>query len=147
MTEKTAVRPPTRDRFGACTLRWGLLAFGWLNVGLGIVGAFVPGMPTTVFLIVAAWAFSKSSERFQRWLWNHPRFGPAIRAWHQHRVIPVRAKILAAGMMSASFLIVTLFIADSWVLPTVLAAVLVPSAFYVVSRASHVPETERAEIS
>lgn len=119
-----------------CTLRWGLIAFGWLNVGLGIVGVVVPGLPTTVFLLIAAWAFSKSSERFQRWLWNHPHFGPPIRAWHQHRVIPRRAKILATSMMTTSFLFVTLVVAKSWVLPAVLASVMVPAALYILTRAS-----------
>ena len=122
-----------------CTLRWGLIAFGWLNVGLGVVGVVVPGLPTTVFLLVAAWAFSKSSERFQRWLWNHPRFGPSIRDWHQHRVIPRRAKILATAMMTMSFLFVTLVIAESWVLPAVLALVMVPAALYILTRAGFSP--------
>ena len=122
-----------------CTLRWGLIAFGWLNVGLGVVGVVVPGLPTTVFLLVAAWAFSKSSERFQRWLWNHPRFGPSIRDRHQHRVIPRRAKILATAMMTMSFLFVTLVIAESWVLPAVLALVMVPAALYILTRARFSP--------
>lgn len=132
------------DNLANCTARWVLLGFGWLNVGLGIIGVVVPGMPTTVFLIIAAWAFSKSSVRFHRWLWNHPRFGALIRSWHEHRVIPVRAKVMAAGMMAASFLYVTFFVAESWVLPAFLAAVLVPSAAYVLSRASAAPEAAEA---
>ena len=119
-----------------CTLRWGLIAFGWLNVGLGVVGVVVPGLPTTVFLLFAVWAFSKSSARFQRWLWDHPRFGPPIRAWHRHRVIPRRAKVLATTMMTTSFLFVTFFVAESWVLPAVLASVMVPAALYILTRAS-----------
>ena len=119
-----------------CTLRWGLIAFGWLNVGLGIVGVVVPGLPTTIFFLIAAWAFSKTSERFQRWLLNHPQFGPPIRAWHQHRVIPRRAKKLASAMMTTSLLFVTLVIAKSWVLPVLLASVMVPAALYILTRAS-----------
>jgi len=135
------VRRDAKDttKISNCTLRWGLAAFGWLNVGLGIVGIVVPGLPTTVFLLIAAWAFSKSSERFQRWLWNHPRFGPPIRDWHQHRVIPRRSKILATTMMTTSFLFVTLVIAESWVLPAVLALVMVPAALYILTRASTPP--------
>ena len=141
--ESTEIKP---DNMANSTLRWVLLGFGWLNVGLGVIGVVVPGMPTTVFLIIAAWAFSKSSVRFQRWLWNHPRFGSLIRAWHEHRVIPMRAKVLAAAMMAASFLYVTVFVAESWVLPAFLAAVLVPAGAYVLSRASAAPEAaEMAE--
>jgi uncharacterized membrane protein YbaN (DUF454 family) len=122
-----------------CWMRWVLIGFGWLNVAVGTVGIFVPGLPTTVFLIIAFWAFSKSSERFQMWAWNHPRFGPTIRAWHEHKVIPVRAKVMAASMMTVSFLIVTVFIAESWMLPAIMASMMVPAAAYVLSRASHVP--------
>ncbi len=129
-----------RDTMRHCTARWFLLAFAWLNVGLGLVGTVVPGLPTTVFLIVATWAFSRSSERFRRWLWDHPRFGPSIRAWHQHRVIPRRSKVAAAAMMAASFAYVTVFVAESWVLPALLGAVMVPAAAYVLSRASSVPQ-------
>lgn len=128
------------DNLAQCTARWGLLAFAWVNVGLGLIGVVVPGMPTTVFLIIAVWAFSKCSVRFQRWLWEHPAFGPSIRGWHEHRVIPLKAKILAATMMTASFIYVTFFVAESWVLPAVLAAILVPSGAYVLSQASTAPE-------
>jgi len=132
------------DNLAQCTVRWALLAFGWLNVALGMIGVVVPGLPTTVFLIIAVWAFSKSSERFQRWLWNHPRFGPSLRIWHQHRVIPLKGKVMAAGMMTASFLYVTFFVAESWELPTLLAAVMVPAATYILTRASAAPETTEA---
>ena len=108
--KSTQIQP---DNLTNCTARWGLLAFGWLNVGLGMIGVVVPGMPTTIFLIIAVWAFSKCSVRFQRWLWEHPKFGPSIRAWHLHRVIPVKAKIMAASMMAVSLIIVTLFFADT----------------------------------
>ena len=140
MEEKTLT--PLEENIVVCApARLGLLAFGWLNVALGMIGGVVPGLPTTVFLIIAVWAFSKSSERFQRWLWNHPRFGPPLRIWHQHRVIPLKAKVMAAAMMTASFLYVTFFIAEGWELPTLLAAVMVPAATYILTRASAAPET------
>ncbi|MDA1091176.1 MAG: YbaN family protein [Proteobacteria bacterium] len=129
------------DNLAQCAVRWGLLAFAWVNVGLGLIGIVVPGMPTTVFLIIAVWAFSKCSVRFQRWLWEHQTFGPSIRAWHEHRVIPLKAKIMASAMMTASFIYVTFFVAESWVLPAVLAAVLIPSAAFILSQASTTPET------
>ena len=124
-----------------CWVRWILLAFGWANVGLGLVGIFIPGLPTTVFLIIAFWAFSKSTERFQNWLWLHPKLGPPIRAWHMHRVIPVRAKIFAAVTMTFSFVYVTTFVAEDWALPSLLAAIMVPAAAYVLTRASAPPQT------
>jgi uncharacterized membrane protein YbaN (DUF454 family) len=139
MSDRDIIEPPEVE-LGNCTARWGLMAFGWINVALGLIGVAVPGMPTTVFLIVALWAFSKSSERFQRWLWFHPRFGPPIRGWHRHRVIPLRAKVVAAAMMAASLALVSAIYAETWVLPALLAAVMVPACAYIWSRASAVPE-------
>lgn len=132
------------DSLAHCTMRWALMAFGWLNVGLGLIGVVVPGMPTTVFLLIAVWAFSKCSVKFQRWLWEHPRFGSSIRAWHLHRVIPLRAKIMAAGMMTLSVVIVAVFVAETWVMPVVLAAIMLPICLYIVTRASEAPEVEKA---
>ena len=134
--KSTEIQP---DNLANCTARWALLAFAWLNVGLGMIGVVVPGMPTTIFLIIAVWAFSKSSVRFQRWLWEHPKFGPSIRAWHLHRVIPVKAKVMAGSMMAVSLIIVIVFVADSWVFPALLAAILVPILAYIVTRASVAP--------
>lgn len=122
-----------------CWMRWSLLLFGWANVGLGVVGIFIPGLPTTVFLLIALWAFSRSSLRFHAWLWNHPRLGPPIRAWHTHQVIPVKAKLLAVTTMAASFIYVAGFVAQDWVLPAVMAAILLPAAIYIVTRASLPP--------
>ena len=62
----------------------------------------MPLLPTTVFLLVALWAFSKSSPRFHDWLYRHPRFGPALRAWRRDRAIPLPAKIWASGTLAAS---------------------------------------------
>jgi uncharacterized membrane protein YbaN (DUF454 family) len=114
--------------------RYGLIAFGWLNVGLGVVGAFLPVMPTTIFLILALWAFSKSSARFHAWLYSHPILGRPLRAWQAHRVIPIPAKCLALTMMLLSLLYVTLFVAEGWVLPVSLALILSAVAGYILSR-------------
>jgi uncharacterized protein len=120
-----------------------LAAFGWLNVGLGILGMMLPVMPTTVFLLIALWAFSKSSLRFHHWLYSHPRLGRTLRAWHAHGVIPARAKMAAVTMMSGSLVYVTLFIAEGWQLPVGLGLVLASIASYIVSRPSRVPVRSR----
>jgi len=121
-----------------CWARWLFFAFGWLCVALGLIGIVVPGMPTTVFLIAAAWAFSKSSERFRLWLWNHPLFGSSIRDWHEHQVIPFKAKIMATAMMAMSF-VLAIVLAEDMTLPLILFVVMTPAAFYVNTRASVVP--------
>ena len=70
-----------------------LLSLGWLCVGLAFLGIFLPGIPTTIFLIIALWAFAKSSKKFHAWLLNHKRFGPLLRNWETHKVVPKKAKI------------------------------------------------------
>lgn len=119
--------------------RFALLAFGWANVALGLIGLVLPVLPTTVFLLIALWAFSKSSPRLHRWLFAHPRFGRSLRAWHAHRVIPLRAKLLAVGAMAGSLACVALFVARSWELPAALGALLAPIAAYILSRPSRIP--------
>ncbi len=127
-------------QFSNCWARWALITFGWINVVVGLIGVVVPGLPTTIFLIIAFWAFSKSSARFQNWIWTHPRFGPTIRHWHNHRVIPRRAKILAVSMMTLSFSYLTVFVAQSMVMPMIMALIMVPSAIYVVTRDGTPPD-------
>ena len=78
------------------------LCLAWLSVGTGLVGIFLPVLPTTPFLLVAVWAFMRSSPRAERWLREHEVLGPYISDWTEHQVVPVKAKILAVTMMSAS---------------------------------------------
>jgi uncharacterized membrane protein YbaN (DUF454 family) len=76
---------------------------GWSCVVVGFVGAFLPLLPTTVFLLIAAWAFSRSSPRWHRWLREHARFGEAVRAWEEHHAMPRRAKTVALIALAASY--------------------------------------------
>jgi hypothetical protein len=78
------------------------MALGWAFVGIGFVGIFLPLLPTTVFIILAAACFARSSPRLEAWLVNHPRFGPALRAWRADRSMTTRHKALAVGAMCAS---------------------------------------------
>ena len=79
------------------------LALGWLCVGLGVLGAFLPLLPTTVFLLIAAWAFARSSPRWHRWLREHTRFGEVVRAWEEHHAMPRRAKRIAFLALAVSY--------------------------------------------
>ena len=75
---------------------------GWVFFGLGAVGVAVPGLPTTPFMLLALWMFSKSSQRFHDWLYAHKLFGPALRQWHRYGVIPLKAKLIAIITMVLS---------------------------------------------
>ncbi|MCB1173857.1 MAG: YbaN family protein [Leptospiraceae bacterium] len=76
---------------------------GWICLGLALLGAFLPVLPTTPFLILAAWLFSKSSPRLHQWLLRMPAFGPAIQDWEANRVIRPRAKWMATIVILAVF--------------------------------------------
>ena len=73
----------TRPGVGGRAARLGWLAMGWICVALGIIGALLPLMPTTIFLILAAGCFARSSPRLEAWLLDHPRVGPTLRAWRR----------------------------------------------------------------
>ncbi len=79
------------------------LSLGWIFVALGFAGALLPLLPTTPFMLLAAWAFSKSSRRFEAWLLNHRLFGPSIVRWRAHRIIPAKAKAISLSVMSVTF--------------------------------------------
>ncbi|QOC22945.1 YbaN family protein [Wenzhouxiangella sp. AB-CW3] len=73
-------------------------------VGVGGIGVVVPLLPTTPFLLVAAWAATRSSPRLRWWLYRHPRYGPSIRAWQRHRAIPAGAKLTACLLLALSWI-------------------------------------------
>ena len=78
---------------------------GCLALVCGIAGAVLPLLPTTPFLLVATFAFARSSPRLHAWLIEHPRFGPPINNWHTQRAISRKAKLTAVAVMVATFAI------------------------------------------
>ncbi len=109
---------------------------GWSFVGIGFVGIFLPLLPTTIFFILAAGCFARSSPRFERWILNHPRFGPPVNAWRDHGIISTRAKILAVCGMLAGFSIFYVSAQPNAALMLLVAAVLLGCAAFVISRPS-----------
>ncbi|WP_424482831.1 YbaN family protein [Pseudomonas sp.] len=101
-------------------LRYTLLAIGWLSVTLGVIGIFLPVLPTTPFLLLAAACFMRSSKRFYLWLVNHPQLGPWIVDYLEDQGIPLKGKVYAIGLMwlsiSLSCYLVPLFWARAFML-------------------------------
>ncbi|MDP6785017.1 MAG: YbaN family protein [Alphaproteobacteria bacterium] len=116
-----------------------LISLGWLCVGLAFVGIFVPGVPTTIFLIIALWAFTKSSEKLRHWLLHHKRFGPILNNWQKHKVVPRRAKILMVILMSSAVVLFHYSLQNLY-LTIGLVIILVSVAIYVISLPSETPE-------
>jgi len=115
-----------------------LISLGWLCIGLAFIGVLVPGIPTTIFLIVALWAFAQSSEKFHSWLLNHKRFGPMLDNWESHKVVPQKAKILMIILQIFAVIIIHYFLNNLFITIGV-AILLIFVAWYVVSLPSKAP--------
>ncbi len=85
--------------------RIGLVVLGWLAVVLAALGVVLPLLPTTPFLLLAAWCFARSSPRFHAWLLYRSWFGPYLRHWQDHRALPPGAKGKAVIMIVLTFAI------------------------------------------
>ncbi len=101
------------------------IAAGALSLVTGIIGIVVPLLPTTPFVLLAAFCFARGSERWEAWLLAHPRFGPMVRNWRARRVVPLRAKQLASVMMviGCALSALTLPLHLVWIPPACCAAV------------------------
>jgi hypothetical protein len=119
--------------------RWVYLGVGWLFFAIGVLGAFLPVLPTTLPMIIALWAFSKSSARLQHWLYTHRLFGPSLQRWHEHRVIPLSAKFTALVAMAASFAYLVLFTETPWPYELATAAFMLAGAVYILTKPSQAP--------
>ncbi len=86
----------------------GFRVLAYISAALAVAGVVLPLLPTTPFVLLAAFFASKGSPAFARWLEEHPQFGPAITDWQERRAIPAKAKALACGMMILSWTIMFL---------------------------------------
>lgn len=84
-------------------LRWVLIVCGWISIVAGVIGIFLPLMPTVPLLLLAAACFARSSERFHSWLVDHNHLGPLIRDYLDSGAIPLKVRRIAIGMIWVSF--------------------------------------------
>lgn len=110
------------------------LALGWLFVLLGFVGAFLPLMPTTIFLILAVGCFARSSPQLEAWLLDHPRFGPSLRAWRENGAISRKGKLLACTGMALGYAVFWFMARPGLTVDVVVALALAGCAAFVLSR-------------
>ena len=115
-------------------VRLAYLAAGFVLLALGVVGAFLPLMPTTIFVILAAGCFARSSVRLETWLLSHKRFGATIIAWRTERAIPRRAKVLAALGIVLGYVLFLIGARPTLWLNLVVVAFFAACAWYVLSR-------------
>jgi uncharacterized membrane protein YbaN (DUF454 family) len=134
-----SVEPRALPRRGPVA-RAGWLVVGLVAVGVGTIGIVVPGLPTTVFFIVAAWCFSRSSPRLERWVLNLPRIGPMVGDYRAGLGMPRRAKAIAISMIAVFVTLSVVLFIGSWPWRLVVLALGVIGVAYIILR---VPTRER----
>lgn len=113
-----------------------LITLGWIFIALGVIGIFLPLMPSTVFFILAAWCFSKSSEKFYNWLINHPKFGKLVRDYYEKRGMRLRSKFIAVIMMITTISLSALFFTQNIFVRIILLFIAIIVSIYIFSLAS-----------
>ncbi len=126
--------PPATDggRRPGARFVWLLLGYGF--VGLGVIGALLPLLPTTIFLILAAACFARSSPRMEAWLLAHRQFGSPLRAWRAEGAIGRRSKVLACGGMTVGYILFVAGARPSLVVALLVGLAMAACAAFVVTR-------------
>ena len=117
-----------------------LTLLGFLCVAIGIIGIVVPGLPTTVFMIVAAWLFSISNPRFEKWLLGLPKIGPAIENFRNGLGMPFKAKFFAITSIVVFTSLATILLLKNLLVNALIIAVAVIGVWYITFQ---VPTRER----
>ena len=120
-------------------------SLGWLFFALGAIGVLLPVLPTTPFMLLALWAFARSSDRFHNWLYTHRFFGPPLQQWNQHRVIPLPAKIMSVSFMSISFVFMLFYSPLLMWLKIVIALLMIYGAWFILTKPSKPPSSSSVE--
>lgn len=123
------------------------MALGWLWVGIAFIGVVVPGIPTTGPIILAAFLFSKSSERFDRWLMENRFFGGIVRDWRAGNGFTVKTKTAAVVAIVLSFGITTLWFVQNPYARVAMWILAASIATYIVTRPTKSDQSTAARTS
>ena len=111
-----------------------LAVLGVVSMSLGVAGIFLPLLPTTPFLLLAAWAFVRSSPRLYAWLINHPHLGEYIRNFRENHAIPLRVKVVSVSLvwLTIGFCIVAV-VGQWWLAQAALALLAAAITWHILS--------------
>jgi uncharacterized membrane protein YbaN (DUF454 family) len=110
-----------------------LTIFGLISLGLAVLGVFLPVLPTTPLLLLAAFLFLKGNRKLYDWLMNHPRLGVYIRNFTEHKSIPLRVKVISISTLWLTLLYCAIFVADHWVLRALFISIAVCVTVHILS--------------
>jgi hypothetical protein len=117
-----------------------LILVGLLSLLLGLIGIFVPGLPTTPFLLLSAACFSRSSEKLYRWLMNNRWFGSIIRNYREHRAVSIKCKVTSLIFLWCTIGYTALFHTHHWGLRLILASIAVGVTFHLLKLKTFTPD-------
>ena len=111
-----------------------LFAFlGSVSLVLGIMGVFLPVLPTTPFLLLAAAMYMRSSQRLYDWLMSHKHLGAYIRNFREHKALPLRVKVVSVTMVWATLLYCAIFVAKEWWMSAIFIAIATGVTIHILS--------------
>lgn len=126
---KNPIFATAKDR----TLNFLLTILGLVSLGLGILGAFLPVLPTTPFLLLASILFLRGNKGLYDWLMNHPRLGTYISNFLVHKAIPLRVKAVSVSTLWITLLYCAIFVAEHWALRALFIAIAVGVTVHILS--------------
>lgn len=110
------------------------IGLGWLSFSIGLIGAFLPLLPTVVFWIIAVWFWSKGSPELMHRVYQHPKYGASIEAFMQHGIVSRTAKKAAVSSMAVSYLLFQFFAKPSLLTGVSVALILAVVALWLLTR-------------
>jgi uncharacterized membrane protein YbaN (DUF454 family) len=114
-------------------MAWILTLLGIISLSLGVIGAFVPVLPTTPFLLLAAALFLRGNRKLYDWLLNHPRMGTYITNFVKHKSIPLRVKVVSVATLWITLLYCAIFVAEHWALKALFIAIAIAVTIHILS--------------
>lgn len=114
-------------------MRYLLTIFGLISLSLGIIGIFLPVLPTTPFLLLSAALFLRSDRRLYDWLLGHKRLGPYIKNFMVNKAIPLRVKVLSISMIWITLLYCAIAVVDNWILRAMFIVLAIAISIHILS--------------